>query len=298
MSASSTTLPEKVLSILQANPNTRYDTKTLMQKVIDRYADDLAPMQARYPTVKHFQQQLAASIGSFLYTRGHKLGIKREQIHKRAHWSYMTNATAATPIPKDSQHSGVPMTEQDMYPALINYLKKQHHLHPFRINERRSSNANGSGFNKWLHPDIVAFELLNKDWHADVSTFFEKSASTPLYLWSFEVKKTITPQNVRECFFQTVSNSSWANLSYLVTQKTHPKALNELQVLCPLHGIGLMELNMEHPERSKIIIPARISEKIDWASINRLVLENADFKHYIQQINICLRMGKNYLQNQ
>lgn len=80
MSASSTTLWEKVLSILQANPNTRYDTKTLMQKVIDRYADDLAPMQARYPTVKHFQQQLAASIGSFLYKMYESVFSKRCQI--------------------------------------------------------------------------------------------------------------------------------------------------------------------------------------------------------------------------
>ena len=35
-------------------------------------------------------------------------------------------------------------------------------------------------------------------------------------LWSFEAKLLINRSNVRECFFQAVSNSSWANFGYLV----------------------------------------------------------------------------------
>lgn len=35
-------------------------------------------------------------------------------------------------------------------------------------------------------------------------------------LWSFEVKLKLTRGDVREAWFQTVSNSSWANQGYLV----------------------------------------------------------------------------------
>ena len=37
------------------------------------------------------------------------------------------------------------------------------------------------------------------------------SGSTCVRLWSFEVKKTLTVANIRKCFFQAVSNSSWAH---------------------------------------------------------------------------------------
>ena len=54
-------------------------------------------------------------------------------------------------------------------------------------------------------------------------------------LYSFEVKDgIITAGNLREAFFQTVSNSSWANYSYLVAEKLHDNADEELQLLCKI----------------------------------------------------------------
>ncbi len=48
-------------------------------------------------------------------------------------------------------------------------------------------------------------------------------------------------------FFQTVSNSAWANYSYLVAADIDERALNELQILCKAYNIGVIKLNKDNP---------------------------------------------------
>jgi hypothetical protein len=52
------------------------------------------------------------------------------------------------------------------------------------------------------------------------------------------VKVALSISNVREAFFQTVSNSSWANYAYLVASSLDAKAKDELELLSEAHGIG------------------------------------------------------------
>ena len=39
-----------------------------------------------------------------------------------------------------------------------------------RIDDKRSKNQRGAGGNQWLHPDIVAMQAIDKEWHELVRT--------------------------------------------------------------------------------------------------------------------------------
>lgn len=96
------------------------------------------------------------------------------------------------------------------------------------------------------------------------------------------MKLQLTLSNVREAYFQAVSNSSWANFGYLVAAEIESDdTASELRMLFGLHGIGVIQLNAEDPSDSQIIIPARQRSAVDWATCNRLLSENSDFEDFI-----------------
>ena len=150
-----------------------------------------------------------------------------------------------------------------------------------RIDEKKSKNSRGSGGNSWLHPDIVAMQTVDKEWNELVRSCVKNSNGQRVRLWSFEVKKTLNSSNVRKSFFQAVSNSSWANEGYLVaTSISDSRVEQELRMLSALHGIGVILLNSENPSESDILLPAISRPEVDWQSVNRIVVENSDFKDY------------------
>ena len=110
-------------------------------------------------------------------------------------------------------------------------------------------------------------------------------------LWSFEVKILINRSNVREVFFQAVSNSSWANFGYLVASEI--EGADKLRMLASLHGIGFIRLDAENPSESQIMIPAKERNDVDWDTANRLTEENKDFLDYIKLIRQFYQTGEN-----
>ena len=103
-------------------------------------------------------------------------------------------------------------------------------------------------------------------------------------MYSFEVKKgRITTSDLREYFFQTVSNSSWANYSYLVAEEIEDKAKEELQLLCASFNIGFIQLNSENPSESEIVIQAP-KTNLDWDMMDRISV-NPDFKQFLYNIS-------------
>lgn len=154
---------------------------------------------------------------------------------------------------------------------LIEFLNNDMGLYCQRIDEKRSVNSQGSGGNHWLHPDIVAMEPLDQGWDEAVRTCVRHGNDKSVRLWSFEVKKKLTRGNVRKCFFQAVSNSSWANYGYLVATSISTGVEPELQMLSSLHGIGVLLLDVEDLYNSQILIPAKEKADVDWLSANRIV---------------------------
>ena len=183
--------------------------------------------------------------------------------------------------------------ECDLYPILINYLKSEFKLFCQRIDEKRSKNSRGSGGNQWLHPDVVAMQPVDKEWNELIRSCVKQGAGQSVRLWSFEVKKELNGSNARKSFFQAVSNSSWANEGYLVATSISDSTVEqELRMLSALHGIGVILLNTENPSESEMILPARARAEIDWQSVNRILVENEDFKDYIELVSTYYQTGR------
>lgn len=155
---------------------------------------------------------------------------------------------------------------------------------PVRIDEKTASNKKGPNANKWLFPDLCALESLVGSLDGEVLSLVGLTGARKALLWSLEVKVLLNTSNVREAFFQTVSNSSWANYGYLVAAQVDDKVKDELQMLHGLHGIGVIQMNAEDPLESQVIIPARLREQVDWDTFNRLTVENADFRAFAKRV--------------
>ena len=110
----------------------------------------------------------------------------------------------------------------------------------------------------------------------------------PYKIFSFELKKEIDFSNIRECYFQAVSNSSWASEGYLVVEKMDDDAefIDELRRLNNAFGIGVIKLNAENISQSEIVFRATSRKNLDWDTINALIKENTDFKQFIKDIRL------------
>lgn len=145
-----------------------------------------------------------------------------------------------------------------------------------------------SGYNEWIHPDMVGFYLPLDDWMPDVIEFNRLSDNNSLRLFSFEMKRSLSKGNYREAYFQTVSNSSWAHEGYLVAAEItqDDEFLAELERLASSFGIGIIHLDPADIDSSSILYPARGRDALDWETINKLCEQNSDFEKFLQDVKI------------
>lgn len=292
-------LSKTVVDILKHNPGKYFTARQLAEWVWENKQNEcIAKMERSKATVTPINtkealiSQLIAEIGAYkrrILSLSSNIKITAERPRKY-YYSEKTDAQEIKDAEKISKANGQP--EHDSYPKLCEYLNNELNIYPKRIDERKSSNSKGSNGNKWLHPDIVGLRNLSDGWDVDVISCAGKHAFNKTSLWSFEVKIKINLSNVREYFFQTVSNSSWANFSYLVAQTIDEKAMDELRILCSGHNIGLIQLDCENPSESQILIPASEKKELDWDMIDRIAKENPDFKEFINLITEFYQTGK------
>ena len=183
--------------------------------------------------------------------------------------------------------------EKELYQPLSIYLWSEFAIYSTRIEEKRSSNKRGPNGNRWLYPDVVGMEDLGAEWHREVRECAKQYYDKRTKLWSFEAKLLINRSNVRESFFQAVSNSSWANFGYLVAAEIEGKdTLRELRMLSGAQGIGVIKLDVENPTDSQVLIPAQERDEIDWNTANRVAIENKDFLEYVKLVKQFYQIGE------
>ncbi|GAA8700595.1 COG2958 family protein [Helicobacter pylori] len=143
------------------------------------------------------------------------------------------------------------------------------------------------GMDRWLYPDMVGVRFL----HAELSNenliaFSKKFDTLPVKLVSFELKKEISVNNCRECYFQAISNSSWANEGYLVGHHiaTHdPKLMDLLKRLHASFGIGVIDLRTDE-NKSAILLNAKYKEKIDYTVALEISNKNEKFSGFLKSV--------------
>ncbi|GAA7335915.1 COG2958 family protein [Helicobacter pylori] len=143
------------------------------------------------------------------------------------------------------------------------------------------------GIDRWLYPDMVGVRFL----HAELSNenliaFSKKFDTLPVKLVSFELKKEISVNNCRECYFQAISNSSWANEGYLVgchIDTQNSKLMDLLKRLHASFGIGVIDLRTDE-DKSAILLNAKYKEKIDYTMAQELSDKNPKFSGFLKSV--------------
>jgi hypothetical protein len=289
-------LRKRVIERLQSLPETQQSARELAQWLFEQFPAECAAKKAvsgsYIQTDADLVQQLVAEIGSQRprWQQKHPQLKTTEGRPRRYYWSEKdagaeVAAAEGESAPPVAEAAPAALREQALYPLLLEYLHAEHGVRLMRIDEKRSSNRAGSGGNEWLHPDLVGLEDLTADWTRELRDCVGVLGERRARLWSFEVKLLVNRSNARKCFFQAVSNSSWAHFGYLVAATVEGDGtLKELRMLAAAHGIGLIQLDAQNPTESQILIPARERAEIDWDMCNRLTEENADFAEFLGRV--------------
>lgn len=196
---------------------------------------------------------------------------------------------------KEKTESKSKFHERDLHSLLVSYASGDSH---FKANLKTIFHENSSkatkGQNEWLHPDLVGVYFPFRDYKKETLEIQNHLSITSIKLFSFELKISLNFGNLRQSFFQAVSNSSWANEGYLVTLNIDedPTFKDEVRRLNNAFGIGIIKLNPENIYESEILFPSRINQEIDWDTVNRLVSENSDFNDFLKLITEDCKLGK------
>lgn len=301
-------LRERTFELLKSAPDKRFKAREIAEWIHETYRAETLDKMSRSSFLESeaaLLNQLVAEIGAnrpawqlrFINLRTTEGRPRRYYWTEKTETEEVTEAEAIDPIAPVSMErkNDLPqknVLERELYPMLIDFIRSETGASAFRINEATASNRRGPGGNKWLYPDIVAIESLTADMNNEVVAALQHSGERRARLWSFEVKRLLNRSNVREAYFQAVSNSSWASFGYLAAAEIEGiDTLREIQMLYSVHGIGLIEIDMDSPTESVIRIPARERLSIEWSMCSRLANENRDFGSFMKRVRQFYQTG-------
>ena len=184
--------------------------------------------------------------------------------------------------------------ERDLHPVLAAYVDFEPHFKArVRTIYHEASKQKLKGVNEWLHPDIVGVYFPFEAYEKETLQLQKEMAVNTVKFFSFELKLELDFVNLRESFFQAVSNSSWANEGYLVAGRIADSAdlKDELRRLSNAFGIGVIRLNCQHVPSSEILFPAATRPQLDWATVNRLTKENPNMRLLVEHVTGSVKSG-------
>lgn len=167
--------------------------------------------------------------------------------------------------------------ERSLHRLLSNYLFSNNILCKTIFHETSSKAYQAQ---KWVHPDMVGVRF--NEFQEQATRALLKASETKEYvaLYSYELKRTIeNDHQLKEYFFQALSNSSWANYGYLVAFEINEDVMEEMERLNRAFGIGVIKLS-PYTDDTKELFPARKNE-LDYYTIDKLCRINNDFKSFI-----------------
>ncbi|MFC5684195.1 HTH domain-containing protein [Flavobacterium sp. MAHUQ-51] len=182
--------------------------------------------------------------------------------------------------------------ERHLHKLLSSYLNSQN-IYCKTIFHEKSSNSKDD-YQKWIHPDMIGISFLNLQNKASNALMKIINKDDAFDLISYEIKKEIkSDYELKKCYFQAVSNSSWANYGYLVAFEISKNLISEMERLSQSFGIGIIELKA-NPYESKILFISKYKE-LDFKTIDKLCEINPDFEKFISQTEITLNAPEKYL---
>ncbi|MBC6697287.1 hypothetical protein [Hymenobacter sp. BT190] len=181
--------------------------------------------------------------------------------------------------------------ERDLHKLLSSYLKNVNTFSKTIFHEQSLNSKDNN--QKWAHPDMVGIKFLTLQKKSSQAFLRLVSRVESFKITSYEIKKEINSDyDLKQSFFQAVSNSSWANFGYLVALEISESLNDEMERLNQSFGIGIIQLK-PNPYESKIIFPAKFRE-LDFKTIDKLCNINNDFEKFIEQTEALLTANDKY----
>ena len=175
--------------------------------------------------------------------------------------------------------------ERNLHPFLVNYVRYDSHFRCWcKTIKQETSTKHGKNSRVWVHPDIIGVYFPYEEFDNTTRALLDTLDQNMIRIYSFELKWELNLGNVRQSFFQALSNSGWANEGYLVATKIDNDAIEELRGLSESFGIGVIRLYLEDPSQSEILFPSRTRDGLDQMMLDRLVSENKDVMDLITSI--------------
>ena len=230
------------------------------------------------------------SLGSLLYmdTKGQVQRVGRSPTR---FWLRSKELPKGSSIPGPSEYAPPEepkerdFKEKDLHKLLAWFARTQ--LNEVRVKTIPHEVSTKKSYGEWAHPDVIGARFPRSVVNEQITIDFASAIRAPLLrMFSFELKREVNNSNLRESFFQAVSNSSWANEGYLVAADwlDDEDFSEELTRLSQSFGIGAIHLDLDDLTKSKVLRPARLREEIDWTTLDKLARMNSVVASFLRTV--------------
>ena len=180
--------------------------------------------------------------------------------------------------------------ERALHILFCSYLRTRSIYAKTIFHEKSSSRVDSA--QKWVHPDIVGVEFEEFKNDATLSLLKATEPKETVHLYSYELKRKIdSDYQLKQYYFQALSNSNWANFGYLVAFEISDGLDEEMERLNNAYGIGIIQMQYGN---WTILYPAR-EKALDYNTIEKLNNLNRDFCTFIDKISKVLNAPEKYI---
>ena len=179
--------------------------------------------------------------------------------------------------------------ERSLHKLFCNYLRMRG-IYAKTIYHEKSS-TKGDNAQKWIHPDIVGAQFEDFKNDATLALLKATEPKESIHIYSYELKRRIeSDYQLKQYYFQALSNSSWANYGFLVAFEINEDLEEEMARLNNAFGIGIILMQAND---SKILFPAR-EKALDYNTIEKLNNLNPDFCEFIKKLSKVMNASRDY----
>lgn len=183
-------------------------------------------------------------------------------------------------------------SERDLHVLFVSYLKSRS-IYAKTILHEESKNSKDDT-QKWAHPDVVGVKFAKFKSATSSKLLKTLEPKDSCEIISYEIKKEINSDyELKKYYFQAVSNSSWANLGYLVAFEINDNLKEEMERLNRSFGIGIIQL-YANPFESQILFQSSY-KNLDYQMIDKLCNINSKYRQFIEQIEKVLSAEDKYV---
>lgn len=266
-------LTKTICKLLKENPNEAYTAREIAEWIVEnKESECMEKMKnTKVKSKDGLINQLVAEIGSRKNNlQKNNVSITTER--PRKYFYNILNDTLAN-FNSSNIYSSDEKTLAQKLSEFCNYIGIK------TINFDNNSN-------NWLCGEVLGFQKIPQDFAESAKKVLEEYNYENIYLYSFDIQnEKLNNKNLRQNFFRSVSNSSWANYSYIAAEDIDEDIMEELEFLCQKFKMGFIKIDKSEPVESKILIKAP-KTSLDSVMVGYIAKENTKFKQIVKNATL------------